>query len=200
SAFRRAATATVPPAGEYFTALSRRTARFWRSLSPSASAASGSSGTSTTKLCTAGAPSCATATASVTRPPTSVGASDTRRAPVSRRATLRMASAVLVDREPHLLAAPDDRDEPVARRRLAGRLQVASEDLRRRVPEGLFLRDARDLLRGLVPEDDVPLAVDGDDPVGDVGEDREAPLLLERDPLIELRVRERSRGIPGQRE
>ena len=68
------------------------------------------------------------------------------------------------------------------------------------MPEGLFLRDARDLLRGLVPEDDVPLAVDGDDPVGDVGEDREAPLLLERDPLVELRVRERSRGVPGQRE
>src|SRR5438045_2446213 len=65
--------------------------------------------------------------------------------------------------------------------------------------ERLLLRDAGDLLGGLVPEDDVALAVDGDDAVGDVGEDREAPLLLERDPLVELGVRERGGSVPGER-
>src|SRR5206468_4739626 len=44
----------------------------------------------------------------------------------------------------------------------------------------------------------VSLAVDGHDPVGDVGEDGDAPLLLERDALVELGARERGRGIPGE--
>ena len=51
----------------------------------------------------------------------------------------------------------------------------------------------------LVPQDDLALAVDGDDPVGDVGEDRVAPLSLERDPLVELGVGQHGRGVPGQR-
>ena len=45
-----------------------------------------------------------------------------------------------------------------------------------------------------VPEDDPVLAVDGDDAVGDVGEDRAAPLLLLGDALVELGVRDRGRG------
>src|SRR3989440_4050851 len=111
----------------------------------------------------------------------------------------RVAHDGLRHRQPRLLAAADDRDEAVAGGRLAARLELAAEHLRRRVPERLLLRDAGDLLGRLVPEDDVALAVDGDDAVGDVGEDREAPLLLERDPLVELGVRERRRGVPGER-
>ena len=59
-------------------------------------------------------------------------------------------------------------------------------------------RDAGDPLGGGVPEHDLALAVDGDDPVGDVGEDRHAALLLERDALVELGARERGRGVAGE--
>ena len=50
-----------------------------------------------------------------------------------------------------------------------------------------------------VPEHDLALAVDGHDPVGDVGEDRHAALLLERDALVELGARERGRRVAGER-
>ena len=50
-----------------------------------------------------------------------------------------------------------------------------------------------------VPEHDAAVAVDGDDAVGDVREDREAALLLERDALVELGVRERGRRVRGER-
>ena len=58
--------------------------------------------------------------------------------------------------------------------------------------------DAGDPLGGRVPEDDFALAVDGDDPVGDVGQDRDAALLLERDALVELGARERGRRVAGE--
>jgi len=48
-------------------------------------------------------------------------------------------------------------------------------------------------------EHDLALAVDRDDPVGDVGEDGEAALLLERDALVELGVRERRRRVRRER-
>ena len=44
----------------------------------------------------------------------------------------------------------------------------------------------------------MPLAVDGHDPVGDVGENGDAPLLLERDPLVELGAGKGGRGVPGE--
>src|SRR5439155_7551712 len=74
------------------------------------------------------------------------------------------------------------------------------QDLLAGPPESLLLRDAAGLLRGAIPDHDLALAVDGDAPVRDLREDREAPLLLERDPLVELRVRERGRGVRGEGE
>ena len=58
--------------------------------------------------------------------------------------------------------------------------------------------DAGDPLGGRVPEDDLALAVDGDDSVGDVRQDRDAALLLERDALVDG-ARERGRRVPGER-
>ncbi len=51
-----------------------------------------------------------------------------------------------------------------------------------------------------VPEDDLAVAVDRDDAVGDVGEDRHRALALERDALVELGVRERGRRARGDGE
>ena len=56
-------------------------------------------------------------------------------------------------------------------------------------------RDAGDPLGGRVPEDDPLVAVDGDDPVGDVREDGDAALALERDLLVELGLREGDRSV-----
>ena len=64
-------------------------------------------------------------------------------------------------------------------------------------PSASDLRDASDPLRGRIPEDDLALAIDRDDPVGDVGEDRLAPLLLVADLLVEVGVRAR-RGSRGR--
>ena len=99
-------------------------------------------------------------------------------------------------REPHLLGAALDRDEPARLRRrtrgcAGGRLDRAAE----RVAGG----HARDALGGIVPQDDVRLAVDGDDPVGDVREDRVAPLAVDGDRREELGVRERGRRVRGKR-
>ena len=58
-------------------------------------------------------------------------------------------------------------------------------------------RDAGDPLGGAVPEHDLAVAVDGDDALGDVGEDRDRPLPLERDALVQLGVRERRRRARG---
>ena len=66
-------------------------------------------------------------------------------------------------------------------------------------PSAAARGNARDRLRRLVPEHDLALAVDGDDPVGDVGEDRVAPLSLERDALVELGVRQHRGRVPGER-
>ena len=60
--------------------------------------------------------------------------------------------------------------------------------------------DAGDRLGGAVPEDDLAVAVDGDDSLGDVGEDRDRPLPLERDTLVQLGVRERGRRARGDGE
>src|SRR3712207_7129999 len=54
----------------------------------------------------------------------------------------------LAQRQPDVLAAASDRDEPVAAAYLAFGLQSATEQLERRAPERLGLRDAGDLLRG----------------------------------------------------
>ena len=78
-------------------------------------------------------------------------------------------------------------------------LEVALEDLGGRAPERLVGRNAGDPLGGRVPDDDAPVAVDGDDPVGDVRQDGGALLVLERDSLVELGVRERDRRVRGER-
>ena len=80
------------------------------------------------------------------------------------------------------------------------RLERALEHLDRRAAERVLRRDAGDLLGGLVPEHDLALAVDGDDAVGDVREDREAALLLERDALVQLGVRQRRGRARRERE
>ena len=103
----------------------------------------------------------------------------------------------LAEREPDLLVAALDRERALAGRRAVLRREIALQDLRHAAPERFLGRDAADLLGGRVPQDDVPVAVDGDDAVRDVGEDRLAPLLLFRDSLVELGAREdrrRSRG------
>ena len=106
----------------------------------------------------------------------------------------------LAQRQPDLLATAHDRHEALSRRSLSFRgLQFPLQDLNRRQPERLFLGYAGDLLGSGIPEDHLPIAVDGDDSVGDVGENRNAAFLLERDARIELRVRKRSRGVRGER-
>ena len=103
----------------------------------------------------------------------------------------------LAEREPDLLVAALDRERALAGRRAVLRREIALQDLRHAAAERFLGGDAADLLGGRVPQDDVPVAVDGDDAVGDVGEDRLAPLLLLGDALVELGAREdrrRSRG------
>ena len=114
----------------------------------------------------------------------------------------RVAHDRLRHRQPDLVPASDDRDETVARGEVALALQAPAEHLLRRPRERLGGGDVGDLLRGAVPEHDLAVAVDGHDPVGDVGEDREAALLLDRHALVELGVlqrRGRARGQRGER-
>ena len=116
----------------------------------------------------------------------------------SRRRTRGVAHHRLREREPHLSVAAGDRDLPV-RATVLG-LQVALQHLQRRSADRLVRRHARDLLRRAVPEHDVPFPVDGDDAVGDVREDRDALLALDRDTLVELGVRQRDRGVCSERD
>ena len=85
-------------------------------------------------------------------------------------------------REPYLFTAAQDRHETLSGRGLPlARLELSLQHLDRREPDCLLLRNAGDLLCGGIPKDDLPVAVDRDDPVCDVREDREASLLLEGD-------------------
>ena len=63
----------------------------------------------------------------------------------------------------------------------------------------ILLGDARDPFRGRVPEHDPAVAIDGDDPVGDVGEDRLAALLLVADALVEVGVDAGGGGVRSER-
>ena len=84
-------------------------------------------------------------------------------------------------REPYLFTAAQDRHETLSGRGLPlARLELSLEDLDRRKPNCFLLGDAGDLLGGRVPEHDLAVAIDRDDPVGDVREDRNAPFLLQR--------------------
>src|SRR4029079_15903255 len=87
----------------------------------------------------------------------------------------------LGERKPDLLAATVERYEPFARGRVLARLQRALQNLARELTKRVVPGDTGDALGRPVPEHDLALAVDGDDPVGDVGEDRHAALFLERD-------------------
>ena len=100
----------------------------------------------------------------------------------------------------NLLAPALDREQPLAGPAVVLRGQLALEHLHGRAAERGGGRDSGDRLGGLVPEHDLAVPVDGDDPVGDVGENRDAPLPLDRDSLVELGVREHRRRVPGQRD
>jgi hypothetical protein len=107
----------------------------------------------------------------------------------------------LAQREPGLLAAATDRNKAAPTEHLAG-LERPAEDLLRRAAQRVRGRHAGDALRGGIPEDDLPLAVDGHDAVGDVGEDGLAALLLVAHTLVELGIRAgggRRRGERVQR-
>jgi hypothetical protein len=88
-----------------------------------------------------------------------------------------------------------DRHQPVAGGAAGLGAELALEHFGHRPAQGLFGRHARDPLGGRVPEDDLLVAVDCDDPVGDVAEDGDAALALERDLLVELGLREGDRGV-----
>ena len=111
----------------------------------------------------------------------------------------RIAHHRFGQRQPDLLAPAADRHEAIALAGAAVGLERPLQHLRGRAPERLGRGHASDLFRGGVPEDDVALAVDSDNAVGDVPEDRRVLLLLERDTLVQLGVRERRRGVRGER-
>jgi hypothetical protein len=120
----------------------------------------------------------------------------------SRDSAERIAHHRLRDREPNLLAAAVDRDEPVAARPLLRGLEAPLQHFDRRAAKRNGGRDAGDPLGSAVPEDDLALAIHGDDAVGDVREDRDRTLALDRHALVELCVRERggrARGDGKQR-
>ena len=77
--------------------------------------------------------------------------------------------------------------------------EAAVQDVLDRAAERVGAGDAGDPLGGSVPEDDVRVAVDGDDAVGDVREDRVAALAVDGDRREELRVRERGRRVRRER-
>ena len=105
----------------------------------------------------------------------------------------------LGERKPDLFAPAADRDEALSGRRVARRLEVALQYLRRCKAERFLGRHAGDLLGGGVPEDDLALAIDRDDAVGDVGEDGDAAFLLEGDVLVELGAGERGGHVASER-
>jgi hypothetical protein len=76
--------------------------------------------------------------------------------------------------------------------------EVALDHLDRRPSQRRDCRDSRDLLGRRVPEHDVSVAIDGDDAVCDVGQDRVAAFPLQRHPLVELGVRQDRRRVAGQ--
>ena len=107
----------------------------------------------------------------------------------------------LGEREPNLLAAARDGNQ--ARTALRARrfgLERPLQDLLGRSPERVVGRDAGDLFRGRVPENNSPVPIDRDDPVGDVGQDRVVPFLLEGHTRVELGVRKGGRGVRAERE
>ena len=107
----------------------------------------------------------------------------------TRDRTGRIPHHRLGERQPHVVICALDRDEPVGVAAL--RLEVPLQHLSGRAADGLRRRHARDLLGCAVPQHDVAVAVDGDDPVRDVREDRDALLPLEGDTLVQLGVRQR---------
>ncbi len=121
--------------------------------------------------------------------------STSRSAEMSRNAKMRPATAPAGSRitasvtESHTSSRP--RMIETSGRRAASRCptRAGPEHLVGRPAERVVGRDAGDLLGRLVPQDDAPVAIDRDDAVGDVGEDREAAFLLERDALVQLGVR-----------
>ena len=105
----------------------------------------------------------------------------------------------LRDRQPDLLTPAHDRNEPVAwrpLRRLEAPLKHVDGGPAQRNRGG----NAGDPLGGAVPEDDLTVPIDRDDPIGGVGEDRDRPLPLECDALVQLGVRERRRRACGHGE
>ena len=78
------------------------------------------------------------------------------------------------------------------------RLELTLQHLRRRPPDRFARGHAGDLLGCAVPQHDVTVAVDRDDPVGDVREDRDALLTLDGDALVQLGVRQRRGRVRGE--
>jgi hypothetical protein len=109
----------------------------------------------------------------------------------------RIAHQGFGEREPDLLVSAHDRHEAI--RAPCLRLEVALQNLERCPAERFRRRHPRDAGGGCVPDDDAALAVDGDDPVGDIRQDRDALLVLQRQPLVELGVRERNRRAHRER-
>ena len=97
------------------------------------------------------------------------------------------------------LSLAADRDEAVARHALRLRAQLALEHLGNGSAHRLLGRDARDPLRGGVPEHDPLVAVDGDDSVGDVAENGNAAPPLQLDLLVQLGLREGDGRVGSQR-
>jgi hypothetical protein len=97
------------------------------------------------------------------------------------------------------MTASLDRERALTGRSPVLRREIALQDLRHSAAERFLGRDAADLLGGRIPEDDVAVAIDGDDAVGDVGEDRLTPLLLLGDALVELGAREDRGRRRGER-
>ena len=65
--------------------------------------------------------------------------------------------------------------------------------------EGFLGRNPGRPLGCRIPEHDPLVAVDGDDPVRDIAEDRDAALTLQLDLLVELGLREGNRRVRGER-
>ena len=113
----------------------------------------------------------------------------------------RIAHDRLADGEPHLFAPAHDRDEPIRRRRSRIGLEVPLQDVgrctaRAHPPPATPVIFSAAAFQSTT----MPFAVDGDDAVGDVREDRDAALALERDALVQLRVRERRGRARRERE
>ena len=101
--------------------------------------------------------------------------------------------------EPDIVVAAADRQEPVSALGVVAGRERLLEDLLGRAADRIRGPDAGNPLRSLVPEQDPALAIDGNDPVGDVREDGDAALLFERDALVQLRARKGGGGVAGKR-